>query len=132
MADHDCEYCGGRHDDRYLCDVGKRVLDQLVARHMVMTAPLLEFPERPVYTDQLPGDDVVVREIVVMAATIPIEGTDHLVPGLAFTGRDLAGKPLPRWLYAATAHEMLRFVRLVERMGQLAISTAARGRPPAQ
>lgn len=127
MADHDCEYCGGHHDDRYLCDVGKRVLDQLVARHMVMTTPILEFPEAPIYTADLPGDDVVLAEITVQAATVPIDGTTHLMPALVFSGSSLANTPVPRRVYATSTHEMLRFVNLVERMAQLAIRTAARG-----
>lgn len=125
MADIDCPYCSGHHDDRYLCDIGKRVLDTLNARRMVMTTPILEFPDAPVY--DLPGDQVLVREIIVMSATVPIEDTEHLVPTLVFTGRDARDQPLPRWLYATDAHELLRFVSLVERMAHSAISAAARG-----
>lgn len=43
---------------------------------------------------------------------------------LIFTGRDIDGRILPQWLYAGSADEVRRIVKLVADTGDMAIRAA--------
>lgn len=121
----ECRFCGERHRPRYLCDPAKRVLEALIARGMELNMPTLDFPE-PLKAEDMglglePGDQVL-RQVVVMAGTGDMAGT--WVPVIVFTGQDMEGKPLPRWIYIADAHDMGILRELVTGRIDRAISAA--------
>jgi hypothetical protein len=118
-----CRYCDQPHDDRFLCDPAKRFLDAVTARGQRFDMPTIEFPEEPILgADIFGAGTVLMAQVVVMAAVVPVAGTPR--PVLIFTGTDAEGEPLPRWLYPGAASEIRRVVRLVSDMGELAIRTA--------
>lgn len=121
-----CRYCESDHGDLLLCQPAKRVLDALVERGMSFDMPTLEFPE-PVEGGLGLGEDVVlVRQLVVKAATIPI--ADIPRPALLFTGRDASLRTLPQWFYPGTPDEIRKAVKLVRDVGEMAVRGAEKAR----
>ena len=118
----ECRYCEQEHDPALLCDPARRVLDALYARGQRFDMPTVEFSEPVLHADAFGEETVLVAQLVVKAATVPVAGVPR--PVLIFTGRDLDGRVLPQWLYAASPPDIRRIVRLVGDMGALAVSTA--------
>lgn len=127
-GDPKCRWCVQRHEERYLCDPARRILDALYAKGMEGNMPTIEFPDSPLYpfAEGAPADLVLVSQMVVQGATVPAAGVPH--PALVFTGRDHLRQPLPRWLYAAGDGQMADLVKLVADMGDLAVRTAQQQR----
>lgn len=124
-----CRLCERSHKPRYLCDPAKQVLDALYERGMSFNMPSLEFPE-PVPASEIgmalgPGD-TLLRQVVVQAATVPFAGVAR--SAVIFTGRDMQGQPLPRWIYPGDAEDMARLAGLVREMTDLATRAAAQAR----
>ena len=122
MTPKDCRYCETEHDEALLCAPARMVLDALYAQGQRFDMPTIEFPEPVNHADAFGEDTVLVAQVVVMAATVPVAGVPR--PVLIFTGQDIDGQVLPRWLYAASPPEMKKVIKLVSDMGTLAISTA--------
>lgn len=122
----DCRYCEQEHAPDLLCDPAKRVLDALYAQGQRFNMPTIEFPEPINHADAFGPDTVLVAQVVVKAAVVPVAGM--VQPVMVFTGRDSDGKVLPQWLYCASAAEVRKVVELVADMGELAIRTARRQR----
>jgi len=120
----ECRYCEQPHEPALLCDPAKRVLDALYAQGQRFDMPTIEFPEPINHADAFGPDTVLVAQVVVKAAVIPVAGM--VQPVLIFTGRDSDGEVLPQWLYCASASEVRKVVKLVADMGDLAIRTARR------
>jgi hypothetical protein len=118
----ECRYCDQVHGPRILCDPAKRVLDALYAQGQRFDMPTVVFPEPVNHADAFGADTVLVAQVVVKAAVVPVAGVPR--PVLVFTGRDSDGRLLPQWLYCASATEILRVMKLVSDMGELAIRTA--------
>ena len=121
MSSTECPWCERAHDDRYLCDTARLVLDGVRARADELRLPTTEL-SKPVWgtADGL----VLLRQIIVRAAVIPIGGIDR--PALIFTGQDQGGRQLDRWAYVGTKKQVHETVKLVSDMGQLAIRRAGR------
>lgn len=118
----DCRYCEKRHGRQFLCDPAKRVLDALYAQGQRFDMPTIELPEPINHPDMFGPDTVLVAQVVVKAAVVPVAGM--VQPVLVFTGRDSDGKVLPQWLYCASPSDVRKVVKLVADMGELAIRTA--------
>lgn len=118
----ECRYCDQVHDARFLCDPAKRFLDAVAAQGQRFDMPTIELDEPYLGADVFGPGTVLLQQVVVMAATVPVAGVPR--PVLIFTGTDAEGKPLPQWLYAGAASEIRRTVKLVSDMGELAIRTA--------
>lgn len=125
MADMDCPGCEQRHDDRWLCDPGKALLDAIAARAGSYTLDPIAFDAPvPAGLDQVA--DVVMAQITVTGGTAEVAGVPR--PLLVISGMDMAGKPLPRWLHIGTVQELTRTRNLFDRMVSLAIDAARQGR----
>jgi hypothetical protein len=118
----ECRYCDQVHEPRWLCDPAKRFLDAVAAQGQRFDMPTMELDEPILGADLFGAGTVLMQQVVVLAATVPIAGTPR--PVLIFTGTDSEGKTLPHWLYAGAASEIRRTVKLVSDMGELAIRTA--------
>lgn len=125
MADIDCPGCEQRHDDRWLCDPGKALLDAIAAKAGSYTMEPIGFDEPvPAGLDQVA--DVVMSQLTVTGGTAEVGGVAR--PLLVISGRDMAGRPLPRWLHIGTVQELTRSRNLVDRMVSLAIDAARQAR----
>jgi hypothetical protein len=118
----ECRYCETAHAEALLCIPAKRVLDALYAQGQRFDMPTVEFPEPAIHADAFGEGTVLVAQVVVKAAVVPVAGVPR--PVLIFTGRDIDGNILPNWLYPASPPDIKRVVKLVADMGTLAISTA--------
>jgi hypothetical protein len=118
----ECRYCDQVHEPRFLCDPAKRFLDAVAAQGQRFDMPTMELDEPILGADLFGAGTVLMQQVVVLAATVPVAGTPR--PVLIFTGTDSEGRPLPRWLYPGAASEIRRAVKLVSDMGELAIRTA--------
>jgi len=129
MADviTECRYCEQEHEPTLLCDPAKRVLDALYAQGQRFDTPTVEFPEPINHADAFGEGTVLVAQVMVKAAITPVAGV--LRPVLIFTGRDSDSRPLPNWLYCASAADIRRVIRLVADMGEMAIRRAREGTP---
>jgi hypothetical protein len=116
----DCRYCDQPHDGRFLCDPARRFLEAEQGQRFDM--PTMELDEPFLEADAFGAGTVLLKQLVVLAATVPVAGVPR--PMLIFTGTDAEGKPLPRWLYPGAASEIRRAIKLVSDMGELAIRTA--------
>jgi hypothetical protein len=87
--------------------------------------PSIEFLE-PIPAQQmglgLSAQDRLVGQVVVQAATADVGGVRR--PGVLFTGRDVYGGVLPKWLYLATDEDLGRLNALVHDMTSMAIRRA--------
>jgi len=124
-----CRFCSQSHRPRYLCDPARRVLNALIERGMSFNMPTVDFPE-PIPAQDMgiglaPGDRLM-RQVVVMAATVEVAGTPH--PMVIFTGRDTDGQPLPRWMYPADQQDMATLKELLVSRIDLAVATADKQR----
>jgi len=126
MSIADCRYCETAHAESLLCAPAKMVLDALYAQGQRFDMPTVEFPEPINHADMFGEDTVLVAGVVVKAAVVPV--AEILRPALIFTGTDSDGRPLPNWLYCASAPDIKRVVQLVADMGTMAIRRA-RGVP---
>jgi hypothetical protein len=117
-----CRYCDSRHGDLLLCAPAKKVLDALYAQGQRFDMPTVEFPEPVTGPGALGGNTVLVRQMVVKAATMPVAGVSR--PVLIFTGRDLAESVLPEWVYPGDATDLRRTSKLVHDMTEMAIRRA--------
>ena len=122
----ECRYCNQVHGPRVLCDPARKVLDALLERGQRFDMPTVEFPEAINHADAFGENSVIVAGMVVKAAVTEVAGTPQ--PVLIFTGQDMDGRPLPNWLYIASAPDMKRVMKLVTDMGTMAIRRA-RGMP---
>ncbi len=121
-----CSLCSRRHTDRYLCDHARAILAAAIADKKSYDMPTVDFdtPLDLANTGMgLTDRDSVFRQIVVQAAVIESAGAPF--PALMFTGRDLAGHTMPRWLYTSTADDVLGVAALVQSRAELAVSQAA-------
>lgn len=69
-----CRYCDERHGDLLLCAPAKRVLDALYAQGQRFDMPTVEFPEPVNHADAFGEGTVLVAQVVVKAATVPVAG----------------------------------------------------------
>ena len=127
MTDHHCRYCEQTHDDRYLCDPMKRLIDALYARGAELTIPDVTFPEPiPDHERRLGIDsdagDALVAQLVAQAGLVDVAGVAK--PVLVLTGLDSRQRPLPRWYVPGDPEDLDNLVGLVKRMVGLAIRTA--------
>lgn len=127
MTVHHCRYCEQDHDDRYLCDSIKRVIEALYARGTEFNMPDVTFPDPlPLHELGLGLDgskgDALMLQTVIQAACLDMNGVTK--PALIFTGVDHIGRPLPKWLIAGDPADIDRGVQLHQRMAGLAIRTA--------
>lgn len=124
-----CRYCEQTHKPRFLCDPAKRILDALYARGQEFNMPTVEFPD-PLPAAQvgmgLNGEDSLLTQFVTHAGTVPVAGV--VKPLLMFTGRDVYGRALPRWMYAGDDDQIHAVVDLVARMAEMAVRRAAQAR----
>jgi hypothetical protein len=118
----ECRYCEKRHGAQFLCDPARRVLDALYAQGQRFDMPVVEFPEPINHADAFGEGTVLVAQVVVKAAIVPVAGVPR--PVLIFTGRDSDGGVLPNWLYCASPADIKRVVQLVADMGEMAIRRA--------
>lgn len=124
-----CRYCEHRHKPRLLCDPAKQVLDAMYARGQSFNMPTVELVDPIPAADMglgLDPGDVLIRQLVVQAATVPVAGV--LRAALIFTGRGMQGGTLPKWVYLGDADDMARTKALVCDMADLAVRGAAEGR----
>jgi len=127
MSDAHCRYCEQTHDDRWVCDQIKRILDALYARGAELTMPDVTFPapipghELGMGLDPAAGDRVVAQ-VVVNAAVVDLG--DVAKPVLIFTGLDSYNQPLPRWAFPGDPVDLDNLIGLMRRMAALAIRTA--------
>lgn len=99
------------------------MLDALLAQGQRFDMPTIEFDEPvPGAAGMLGTDTVLVRQLVVKAALIPVAGTPR--PALVFTGLDAEGRTLPSWFYPGDTRDIQRARQLVCAMADLAIRTA--------
>jgi hypothetical protein len=117
-----CRYCEEKHGDLLLCAPAKRVLDALHDRGQRFDMPTIEFPEPVNHADAFGEGTVLVAQVVVKAAMVPVAGITR--PALIFTGRDIDGSVLPQWLYIGSPDEIRRVVKLVADTGEMAIRRA--------
>ena len=118
----DCRYCDETHGDLLMCGPARRLLDALHTAGQMRDLPTVEF-ERPVMDPAMLGDGtVLLGQVVVKAAVVPVGGV--IMPVLVFTGVAADGNPLPNWLYAGIPAEIRRVEKLVADMAGLAIRTA--------
>ena len=117
-----CRYCDEQHGDLLLCAPAKRVLDALYAQGQRFDMPTVEFPEPITHADAFGAETVLVAQVVVKAATVPVAGIPR--PVLIFTGRDIGSRILPQWIYAGSADEVRRVVKLVADTAEMAIRAA--------
>lgn len=122
----DCVGCEQTHDDRYLCDAGKQLLDAVAARAGSYNMPTLDLSDDPIPAELAQIADVVMRQITVQAATGEVAGMPR--PMLIISGVGLDGKPLPRWVYIGAEREVAAARDLFNRMCSLAIEAARKGR----
>lgn len=122
-----CRWCEQDHDERYLCDSIKRLVDALYARGTELTFPDVTFPE-PIPGHELglgldvTRGDALMAQVVVQAGCLDLDGVAK--PALILTGLDTYRRPMPKWLFAGDPLDLDRTVRLVQRMAALAIRTA--------
>lgn len=127
MTDRHCRYCETEHDERYLCDQIKRLVDALYARGAELTVPDVTFPE-PIAAHELglgldpAKGDRLAAQIVVEAGVVDVN--DIARPVLFFTGLDSYRQPLPKWMFVGDAQDIDGVARLVSRMAALGIRTA--------
>lgn len=115
-----CAFCSGRHGDRWLCDPAKAILDGMAARAAEVDMPVLDFADSPIPA----SSDVIMRQVTVMAGTIPVGPQEHKFPALVLSGLDQHSKPLPRWTYPSDPANMLRLKDLFISRIDLAIAYA--------
>jgi len=118
-----CRYCEQHHGDLLLCAPAKRVLDALHAQGQRFNMPTIEFPEPVSHADMFGEDTVLVAQLVVKAAMVPVAGVTR--PVLIFTGRDMDGRSLPQWLYPGAPDDIRRAVKLVADTAEMAIRRAS-------
>lgn len=122
----DCHWCAEQHGDLLLCAPAKRILDALYARGMELNMPTIEFPE-PVHGAGMFGDGtVLVSQLVVKAAVVPVAGVHQ--PTLIFTGLDAGRRPLPSWVVPADEEGIGAVVKLVSDTGDMAVRGARKAR----
>lgn len=120
-----CAWCETEHDERYLCDPVKEMLDAMARRGESLTMPTMEFTEAmPVMPAEL--GDVFMRQLTVQAGIADVGGVTR--PVIILSGRGFDGKPLPRWTYVCSVADMQRTRDLFNRMCSIAISRARAGR----
>lgn len=117
-----CRYCNDSHDEQFLCEPAKRVLDALLERGQRFDMPTIEFPEAINHPDMFGPNTVIVAGITIKAGLVEVAGTPQ--PTLIFTGNDLSGAPLPNWIYVASVVDIKRIMKLVNDMGTMAIRRA--------
>jgi hypothetical protein len=118
-----CRYCDSAHRRDFLCDPARRVLDALVARGQQFSGPTIEFDEPiPGSAAMLGEGTVLMRQLVVKAAVIPVAGTPR--PALIFTGLDMEGRVLPSWIYPGDVEDIKKARRLVRDVSEMAIKAA--------
>lgn len=123
-----CQFCSEHHRARFLCNPAKQILEKVAQKGMSFDCPTVDFSE-PVEDAGIgfePGD-LWMSQVVVMAATCEVAGGTQ--PLLIFTGRDLQGLPLPRWMYAADDERIIAFKDLVASRVDLAVQAARSQRP---
>lgn len=119
----DCRWCGATHGDLLLCDGARNLLNALYARGMELNMPTIEFDEPVQGSAGMLGEGtVLVAQLVVKAATVPVAGTHH--PALILTGLDAEHRALPSWVYPADAEGIRAAVKLVSDTGDMAIRAA--------
>lgn len=117
-----CRYCEAEHGDLLLCAPAKRVLDALYARGQRFDMPTIEFPEPIAGADMLGEDTVLVQQLVVMGATVPVADVPR--PALIFTGRAMGNRVLPKWVYPGSPEEIRKASQLVADMADMSIKAA--------
>jgi hypothetical protein len=106
-----------------MCSPARRVLDALIERGTRFDMPTVEFGEPvPGLTEMLGEDTVLVRQLVVKAAMLPVAGTPR--PALVFTGQDAEGRTLPSWIYPGDLQDIRRARQLVCDVADMAIRAA--------
>lgn len=103
-----CLLCGQRHDERYLCDDGRKV----IADHLARTASLesSQFKMEPLVpaTDLGIGgeDDRLLKAFTIHACVYKLDSGS--VPAIAMGGSDHRERRLPTWVLSGTP----RYLRL--------------------
>lgn len=120
-----CPGCEQHHDERWLCDPGKALLDAIAAKAGSYTLDPIQFDAPvPAGLDQVA--DVVLRQFTVNAGTAEVGGIPR--PLVVLSGRDQGDQPLPRWVYIGTIPELQKARDLFARMVSMAIESARQGR----
>lgn len=122
MSLTDCPWCDSQHGDLLLCAPAKRILDELYAQGTRYKMPTVEFSE-PIHGAGMFGEGtVLLAQLVVKAATVPVAGVPR--PMLIFTGLDADRRPLPSWVYPGTPEDIQEAVKLVADTAGMAIRAA--------
>jgi hypothetical protein len=99
------------------------MLDALTARGMEFSAPTIEFEDPVEGSASMLGEGtVLMRQLVVKAAVIPVAGTPR--PALIFTGLDMEGRTLPSWIIPGDVEDIRKVRRLVRDVSEMAIRAA--------
>lgn len=122
MALMQCPWCEAEHGDLLLCPPAKRILDELYAQGTRYNMPTIEFSEPINGAGMFGSGTVLVAQLVLKAATIPVAGVPR--PTLIFTGRDASDKPLPSWIYPGGPADIRAAVKLVSDTADMAIQAA--------
>ncbi len=118
-----CSLCSQQHTRRFLCDPAAAILAAAIARKEAHDMPTVDFDEPLDITNTglgLGKNDQVMTQIVVNAAVIESGGVPF--PALIITGKDLAGRALPRWVYTSTGADVLAVGELFRSRAKLAVS----------
>ncbi len=118
-----CVHCRRRHTDRYLCDPARMLLDGMIERGRGYDMPTVTFEGAPIEDTNIGGPgDVLIAQLVIKAAVIPVEGVNH--PAVVLTGRAADGSVMPQWVHANTDGQLRASVNLLRDMTELAIRQA--------
>lgn len=107
---------------RLLCDPAAAILQGMADRARQMDMPALEFANAPIAQTV----DVIMRQLVVMGATIPLSDAPGAAqaPAVVITGLDQHGNQLPRWTYSSTRPSVERAREVFNRQIDLALRAA--------
>ena len=117
-----CRYCDQDHDERFLCDPARKVLDALYAQGQRFDMPTIEFPDPINHADMFGENTVAVAGLVVKAGVTEVAGVPR--PVLIFTGTDSDGRTLPSWILVSHPAGIKQTIKLVSDMGLMAIRRA--------